>query len=309
MASPSYQQSATGAASNAAAAVLSTLTPGSFILIYAVDRQFSRTITSLVSSAGNTYTLIPGAGSGVNGAFYGGPNTAGAVAETITATFTGSTGVSIVAAEFTGVNNSAPYDGVGAVAFASSSPVTLSSFMTALPNDLLVVLGCNNNNGTISFTGSYSGFANKQNTNNVFLSILAEASAGTYAPTFTQTGSVFDLIGTVSLALQVAATPTFSPVAGTYTGTQTVTISSTTSGGTIYYTTDGTTPTHGSSSISNGGTVSVASSLTLKAIESASGYNDSAVGSAAYTINSSGGGAGFGSLGVSLLAATRRGGR
>ncbi len=81
------------------------------------------------------------------------------------------------------------------------------------------------------------------------------------------------------------ATPTFSPVAGSYTGTQTVTVTSTTSGCTIYYTTNGTTPTESSSSIANGGTVSVASSLTLKAIASLADNLDSAVGSATYTIN------------------------
>ena len=39
------------------------------------------------------------------------------------------------------------------------------------------------------------------------------------------------------------ATPTFTPAAGTYGSAQTVTISTTTSGATIRYTTDGSTPT------------------------------------------------------------------
>lgn len=89
-----------------------------------------------------------------------------------------------------------------------------------------------------------------------------------------------------------AAVPTFNPPAGTYTGTQTVTISSTTAGGTIFYTTNGTTPTHSSSSISNGGIVSVSSSQTIKAFESVSNFADSTLATAAYTINSSGSGGG-----------------
>ena len=88
----------------------------------------------------------------------------------------------------------------------------------------------------------------------------------------------------------LVATPTFSPVAGTYTGTQSVTISSSTGGATLCYTTDGSTPTaNGAGTCTHGTTysvpVSVASSLTLQAVGSLSGDTDSTVGSAAYTIN------------------------
>lgn len=88
----------------------------------------------------------------------------------------------------------------------------------------------------------------------------------------------------------VVATPTFSPVAGTYASTQTITISTTTSGATICYTTDGSTPTtDGAGTCTHGTTystpVSVSSSLTLKAVGSKSGDLDSGVGSAAYVIN------------------------
>jgi len=80
-----------------------------------------------------------------------------------------------------------------------------------------------------------------------------------------------------------AATPTFSPAAGSYTAAQSVTISDTTSGATIYYTTNGTTPTTSSAVYS--GPISVAATETVKAIAVASGFSTSATGSAAYTIN------------------------
>jgi len=85
-----------------------------------------------------------------------------------------------------------------------------------------------------------------------------------------------------------AATPTFSPPAGTYTGTQSVTISDATSGATIYFTTNGSTPTTASTVYT--GQVSVSASETLRAIAVAPGANPSVVASAAYTIDTTGGG-------------------
>lgn len=79
-------------------------------------------------------------------------------------------------------------------------------------------------------------------------------------------------------------TPTFSPVAGTYSGTQNVTITSA-SADAIYYTTDGSTPTTGSTLYT--GPVAVSTSETLKALAVRPGFNNSAIGSAAYVITSS----------------------
>jgi hypothetical protein len=81
-----------------------------------------------------------------------------------------------------------------------------------------------------------------------------------------------------------AATPTFSPVAGTYTSIQSVSISDATSGASIYYTTDGSTPTVASTKFT-GTKITVSSSQTLNAIAVATGYANSAIASAVYAIN------------------------
>jgi len=80
-----------------------------------------------------------------------------------------------------------------------------------------------------------------------------------------------------------AVTPTFSPGAGTYTGTQSVTISSSPCGSYVYWSTVHNPPT---TADTNGTSVSVSSSETVYAIViGCPGYANSAVGSAAYTIN------------------------
>lgn len=81
------------------------------------------------------------------------------------------------------------------------------------------------------------------------------------------------------------ATPIFSPAAGTYTSAQTVTISCSTSGATIYYTTDGSTPSASSSVYSSA--ITVSETTTLKALAMKDGTSSS-VAEATYTISSGG---------------------
>jgi uncharacterized repeat protein (TIGR03803 family) len=82
-----------------------------------------------------------------------------------------------------------------------------------------------------------------------------------------------------------AATPAFSAPTGTYTSPQSVTISDTTPGATIYYTINGTTPTSSSTLYTDA--ITVDSTETIEAIAIASGYSTSAVATGTYTIGSS----------------------
>jgi len=79
-----------------------------------------------------------------------------------------------------------------------------------------------------------------------------------------------------------AATPVFSPVAGTYDSPQSVTITDATTGATVYYTTNGKTPT--TSSAKYTAAIKVSVTETIEAIAVATGYTNSAVASAEYTI-------------------------
>ena len=91
--------------------------------------------------------------------------------------------------------------------------------------------------------------------------------------------------------LSPASTPTFSPAGGTYSSTQSVTISDSSSGSAICYSLTGPPTTDGYGHCLNGGTlysgaVSVAAGQTIYAVAGAgsSDYGDSLTGSATYTI-------------------------
>jgi hypothetical protein len=90
---------------------------------------------------------------------------------------------------------------------------------------------------------------------------------------------------------QPAATPTFSRAGGNYSGTQTVTITSSTSGAIICWNTTGSPATNGLGTdcstgtvLTNGGSINVSASETVYAVAGTSSLSDSSIGSVAYTI-------------------------
>jgi len=90
---------------------------------------------------------------------------------------------------------------------------------------------------------------------------------------------------TYTINLAPAATPTFSPAPGTYTSAQTIYMGETTPGATVYYTTNGTTPTTSSTVYIYGTGITVSSTETIEAMAVANGYANSAIASATYTID------------------------
>lgn len=146
---------------------------------------------------------------------------------------------------------------------------------------------CYTINGTTPATNGTTGCT----TGTVYTTPVVVSTSLTVKAIAGGTGYIDSSVGSAAYVINgTAATPTFSPVAGTYTGTQSVAITSSSGGAIICYTSNGATPaTNGSTGCTTGtlysGTVTVSTSETLKAIAGGTGFTDSSVASAAYTIN------------------------
>jgi hypothetical protein len=145
---------------------------------------------------------------------------------------------------------------------------------------------------TVTLSDSTSGATIYYTTNgttpttssSVYSIAISVSSTETLEAIAVATGYTNSAVATAAYTITqpIAATPAFSVVGGSYSSAQTVTLSDTTTGATIYYTTNGTTPTTSSSVYS--GAINVSATETLEAIAVASGYTNSAVATAAYTI-------------------------
>ena len=148
----------------------------------------------------------------------------------------------------------------------------------------MVTISCATSGATIYYTtdGStpttssavYSGAI----TVNIAMTIKAMAAkSGNYLNSSVVTASY-----TIK-AREVVATPVINPAGGEVEAGAGVTISCATSGATIYYTTDGTTPTTSSTVYSSA--IAVNNAMTIKAMAAKSGYyTNSAVATATFTI-------------------------
>ena len=155
---------------------------------------------------------------------------------------------------------------------------------------------------TVAWTGTASGSTTADGSGNYTIPSLAD---GSYTVTASKTGYTFtgptpanpqvvsgaDLTGVNFVATQIpVATPTLSPNGGTFaSGPVVVTVTDTDSaltGFAMYYTTDGTTPTTGSTPYTV--PISLSVTTTLKVLAVATGYANSSIASAVFTIRTGG---------------------
>jgi hypothetical protein len=135
-------------------------------------------------------------------------------------------------------------------------------------------------NGSTPTTSSavYTGSITVSSTETIEAIAVASGSSTSAAGSATYTIN----LPTATLTPLPTQTPIFSPVGGTYTSAQTVRVSAS-RGATIYYTTNGSTPTTASAVYNR--QIAVSSTETINAVAVASGYSTSAVASASYTIS------------------------
>jgi len=114
------------------------------------------------------------------------------------------------------------------------------------------------------------------------IKVAAATASGIYPLTITATGGGHVHTAQILVRVLAVAAPLFSPAAGAYAAAQQVTLTDATAGVTIYYTTNGATPTAASTKYS--GAIAVSASETIQAIAVVSGYAPSSVASSAYTI-------------------------
>ena len=130
-------------------------------------------------------------------------------------------------------------------------------------------------NGSTPTTGStrYTGPFSLTATTTVKAMAVATGytNSAVVSATFTKSGTT----------KPTAATPTITPDGGTFSSSVRVSLQTATEGATIYYTTNGSTPTTGSTRYT--GPFSLTATTTVKAMAVASGYKNSAMVSATFT--------------------------
>ena len=129
--------------------------------------------------------------------------------------------------------------------------------------------------GSVEWTGDATNYSK-------FAIVARPGATNSTATNKTLRAATFTIFKSSGSSTPTCAEPTFSPEEGKFPAAQSVTISTTTQGASIYYTTDGSTPTTSSNLYTSA--INVSTTTTIKAIAVKDDYENSPVASATYTI-------------------------
>ncbi|HXN99563.1 MAG TPA: chitobiase/beta-hexosaminidase C-terminal domain-containing protein, partial [Candidatus Acidoferrales bacterium] len=144
-----------------------------------------------------------------------------------------------------------------------------------------VTMGSSTPNASIFYTTDGSA---PTSGSTMYTGVVTVTETTTFNAIAVDEGFVPSAVSTATYTIQdQTAPPDVSPAAGTYSSAQSVQLSDTSPTPTIYYTTDGTKPSHSSKQYT--GAISVSATTTITAIASSPGLNDSPAVTATFTIN------------------------
>jgi len=142
-----------------------------------------------------------------------------------------------------------------------------------------VTIGCSAPTATLYYTTDGTNPAGSA-TASIYTGPIAVKQTETIEAVAKATGATTSAVAIANLTINypLAATPSFSPSSGTYSGTQTVSITSATPNAQILYTTDGTSPATSATASVYTGPIAVKKTTVLEAVAQAASYTNSTVG-------------------------------
>jgi hypothetical protein len=260
----------------------------------AVAAPSTATFTAILNDGGCTptpmitYTTSGTAGSAFSAVttgtcsstFTGGASLGGTL--TFTPTAVGTSSATLTAADTNGNSGTAAISGNGTGTVATPAFSVAGGSYTAAQTVSITdaTLGA-----SIYYTTDGSTPAANAGTSTLYSGPITVAVSETLNAIAVDSGDTNSAVASATYTITLpgaAATPTLSP-AGTFTTPQSVSISDATTGAAIYYTTDGSAPTASSNLYI--GPIVVSQTETVNAIAVASGFSNSAVATALYTID------------------------
>ena len=277
----------TATATGQTATFVSSTTAGNLIVV-GVNAYNNATVTFTVTdSRGNIYYQAGGYqassyatnGTSTRTAVFYAKNIVGG-ADTVTVTPSASVAFSFGVHEYSGADQVAPFDAI--ITGTGSSTAGSTGLVASSGTGEMVFGALGMYTATSNTTTQGTGDIARYTDNAGYAALIDEDKLGVSA-----SSSMTDSYGTSAAWGGVAASftpsvPHFSPPAGVYYSSQSVTLSSATSAS-IYYTTNGTTPTC-SSTLYSGSAITVSSNETIKAVSCVNGAITSPVASASYAI-------------------------